>query len=378
MPTEILDSMTHPQISPTTYDRLLTMPKAELHLHLEGSIQPESLLALARRHNRVNSLPATTVGGLRQWFQFTDFPHFIQVYVAISNLLRTSDDFTLITVELARELARQHVRYAEVTVTPFTHTHVLDKGLSIDDILAGLDVGRTIAQDEHNVHFRWVFDIPRNIAFGPQSRRTYDPLAANMTLDYALRGRDHGVIALGLGGNEIGAPPEAFGHAFLAATEAGLLSLPHAGELSGPASVWGAIHALRAHRIGHGVRAIEDPSLLAYLVANRIPLEVSVTSNICLHVYRQVGHHPLAHLDRMGVLVTLNSDDPPLFNTDLTREYALLVGELNYGWPDVARIARNAFVVSAAPVTLRDRLLAEFDAWVAAHVNAPGPATAHQ
>jgi aminodeoxyfutalosine deaminase len=164
----------------------------------------------------------------------------------------------------------------------------------------------------------------------------------------------------------------------MAATEAGLLSLPHAGELTGPTGVWGAIHALRAQRIGHGIRAIEDPWLLAYLVAHQIPLEVNLTSNICLHVYRQMGHHPFPHLDRMGLLLTLNSDDPPLFNTDLTREYALLVDEFHYAWPDVARIARNAFTASAAPASLRAQLLAEFDAWVAENLTAPAPATAPQ
>lgn len=362
--------------NPTPYARLLAMPKAELHVHLEGAIRPETLLTLARRHNREHSLPATSVAGLRHWFQFTHFPHFLEIYMAISNLLRTPEDFALITVDLAEELARQQVRYAEVTFTPFTHTHLLDKGLTIEDLLAGLDEGRAVAQNQHNVTLQWVFDIPRNVSFRGAAR-SYDPFPANTTLAYALQGRDHGVIALGIGGNEAGAPAEPFAHAFLAATEAGLLSLPHAGEMAGPQSIWAALHSLRAHRIGHGVRAIEDPWLLAYLAAHQIPLEVNITSNICLHVYRTPGQHPFPHLDRMGILVTVNSDDPPLFNTDLTQEYALLVDEYGYTWEDVGRIARNAFVASAAPAPLRSQLLAEFDAWTVANLIDPAPAAAH-
>jgi adenosine deaminase len=360
----------------STYTRLLGMPKAEVHVHLEGSIQPETLLALARHHHRVDSLPATTVDGLRQWFQFTDFPHFIEVYTTISDLLRTPADFALITADLAAELSRQHVRYAEVTFTPFTHTHLLDKKLSIDDLLAGLDEGRARAQTQHQVTLQWVFDIPRNVSFRGRGALHYDPFCADTTLAYAIQGLNHGVIAFGLGGNEAGAPAAPFAHAFRAAAEAGLLSLPHAGEMAGPESVWAALHALRAHRIGHGVRAIEDPLLLAYLAAHQIPLEVSITSNIRLHVYRSLGAHPFPHLDRMGVLVTVNSDDPPLFNTDLTQEYALLVDEFGYTWTDVARIARNAMRVCAAPPPLRAQMLAELEAWVAANLTDPAPAAA--
>lgn len=342
------------------------MPKAELHLHLEGSIRPETLLDLARRHSRLASLPAQDSQGLRAWFSFTDFPHFIEVYTAISDLLRTPDDFAFITAELGAEMARQHIRYAEVTFTPYTHTHLLDKGLTIDDLLAGLDAGRAQALAQHSVEIRWVFDIPRNVAFDAAGR--YSPLAADVTLAQALQGRDHGVIGFGLGGGEVGAPPAPFAHAFAEARAAGLRSLPHAGETVGPSSIWGALHALGAERIGHGVRAIEDPQLLAYLQAHQIPLEINITSNICLHVYRATSQHPFPHLDRMGLCVTVHSDDPPLFNTDLTHEYALLEDVFGYAPSDVARIARNAYTASFMPAPMRDRLLTEFDTWVSANI----------
>lgn len=341
------------------------MPKVELHLHLEGAIQPATLLALAKRHNRLDALPAHSIEGLRNWFRFTGFPHFMDIYVAVSDLLREPEDFALIVADLGDELARQSVRYAEVTFTPYTHTHLLKKGLTLTDLLAGLDAGRQRTLDRHGIHLAWVFDIPRNVGFAPDGR--YDPTPADVTLDYALEGMAHGVVGFGLGGNEVGAPAAPFAHAFAAAKAAGLHSLPHAGETVGPESVWSALHALEAERIGHGVRAIEDPDLLAYLCHHQIPLEVNPTSNICLHVYRSLAQHPLPHLDRMGLNITVNSDDPPLFNTDLTSEYAILMEVFSYPVQDVARIARNAIRASFAPPHLRRTVENELNQWIAAH-----------
>ncbi len=345
------------------------MPKVELHVHLEGSIQPATLLELAQRHNRWQTLPGRTEAALRQWFRFSDFPHFIQIYTTISDLLRTPDDFALITTALGAELARQQVAYAEVTVTPYTHTHLLQKGLAIQDLFEGLDQGRALARQKYGVEIAWVFDIPRNSSF--RTNGSYDMRPAELTLEYALAGREHGVIGFGLGGNEVGGPPSPFAHAFDQARRAGLISLPHAGETVGPASLWGAIHVLGAQRIGHGVRSIEDPLLLAYLHHHQIPLEINITSNLCLHLYKRLGHHPFPHLDRMGLVLTLNSDDPPLFNTDLTHEYTILMDEFGYRLADVARIARNAFTAAFMPQPLRSRLLSEFDTWVIDNVPNP-------
>lgn len=358
-------SISNPNARPSspTYDLLRSMPKVELHLHLEGSIQPATLLELARRHNKPNVLPADDVPGLRSWFQFTSFSHFIEIYVVISDLLREPDDFALIVTDLGDELARQAVRYAEVTFTPFTHTHLLKKGLGISDLLAGLDEGRQRVLARHSIQIVWIFDIPRNVSFAADGR--YDPKPADITLAYAIEGRHHGVIGFGLGGNEVGAPAAPFAHAFAAAKAAGLRSLPHAGETVGPESVWGALHALGAERIGHGVRAIEDADLLAYLHHTQIPLEANLTSNICLHVYKSLAHHPLPHLDRMGLNVTVNSDDPPLFNTDLTNEYAALMDIFKYSLDDVGRIAHNAIRASFAPPNLRQAISAELDEWLA-------------
>ena len=341
------------------------MPKAEIHIHLEGAIQPEVVLKLAQRHGMEERLPGTDVATLREWFRFTDFPHFVQIYVTISDLLRTPEDFATIAYECGRDMAAQNIRYREATFTPYTHTDILDKGLTITDILAGLSEGKRQAKEEWGVDINWVFDIPRNFAFKEDGNYTgtYNPEVADKTLEFAIAGQSQGVVGFGLGGYEVGAPPEPFAHAFEAARSAGLRLVPHAGETMGADSVWGAVRDLGAERIGHGVRAMEDPELLHYLKEHQITLEVNPTSNICLHVYRRHAEHPFPHLDRMGLNLTVNSDDPPLFNTTLCQEYEVLATEFGYQEPDLIRIARNAFVAATLSGEQRAEMLAAFDQW---------------
>jgi adenosine deaminase len=339
------------------------MPKAELHIHLEGAIQPETLLALAARHGRLDQLPTTDLAELRRWFVFTDFPHFAQIYLMISDLLRTPEDFALIVHACGADMAAQGIRYREITVTPFTHTDIQQKDLCFADLLTGLEMGRQTALRDFGVEMRWIFDVPRNSSF---RKGVYDSYPAERTLEYALAGQTKGVVGFGLGGFEVGAPPEPFAHAFAGATAAGLISAPHAGETMGAASVRGALSALGAQRIGHGVRAIEDARLLATLHEQQIVLEVNPTSNICLLVYRRMAEHPFPHLDRMGLLLTVNSDDPALFNTTLCDEYAKLAAEFGYAKVDLARLARNSFTASAAPGELKACWLAELDSFLSA------------
>lgn len=368
--------MTRPfdRLDPEMQSFIATMPKAEVHIHLEGAIQPETVLALARHHDMVDRLPSDDLAELRRWFTFTDFPHFIRIYMTIQDMLRTPEDFALIVEACGADMAAQGIRYRELTVTPYTHTHLQGKDLAMADIQAGLDEGRERARNAHGVEMRWVYDVPRNASFprgyASHNGEGYNPAPADHTLEYAIAGRSHGVVGLGLGGYEVGAPPEPFAHAFDAARAAGLLSVPHAGETVGAASVWGAVETLGAQRIGHGVRAMEDPALLTLLKDRAIPLEVNPTSNVCLHVYRRLAEHPLPHLDRMGIVVTVNSDDPPLFNTRLLDEYAVLALEFGYDKAGIARLARNAFAVAGAEDEVKTRMLAEFDAWSAANVPA--------
>jgi adenosine deaminase len=343
---------------------LRAMPKAELHLHLDGTLTPGTVLELAHRHHALEGLPGTTEEAISSWYVFRDFYHFVETKRALKKLLRTADDFAFVVHAAARDLYAQNVRYAEITVTPYSLIDTLDYGLTIEMLLDGLERGRTQARDEFGIELRWVFDIPRNRAFADyRTGGDYVPGAAERTLDYALAGVARGVIALGLGGSEVNAPPEAFAPVFAEAKRGGLRSLPHAGESAGAASVWGAIEALGADRIGHGVRAVEDSALLAALAEREIPLEINVTSNVYLGFYPRAEDHPLPLLDRAGVLVTINTDDPQLVGTSLTREYALLREVFGYDDVDILRIARQAFRASCAEPELKARLLAGFDAW---------------
>ena len=327
------------------------LPKIELHIHLEGAILPRTVLNLARRHGVV-TLPATDVEGLRRWYQFTDFKHFIEIYLVIQNLLRTPADFEMVTYDFGREMQRQNIRYAEATFTPFTHIWQ-DKGLVPDDLIAGLDAGRRRVAEDFGVEIAWVLDIPRNLSF---AEGNYTGDASDPTVEMALAWRDRGVVALGLGGNEVGAPPEPFAHAFDAARAAGLHSVPHAGEMAGPESVWGAIRALGAEHIGHGVRSVEDPALVDYLVQQQIPLEVNPTSNLCLGVHPSYEAHPLRRLWDAGAYITVNSDDPPLFNTTLNQEYRALIDHFGFDAAMLEQITLNALRASFLSPAKKDVL----------------------
>ena len=321
------------------------MPKVELHVHLEGSIRPSTLLKLAQRNGA--SLPAEDLAGLREFYGFTDFEHFIQVYMTVSRCLKTVSDFDLIAYEFGADMARQNIRYAEVTFTPYTNVH--NTGLSFDEIMAGLNQGRLRAQADLGVEFRWVLDIARNF---PDSRI--------QVAEWAAGAVDRGVVGFGLGGIEQGNPPERYRDAYEIALEAGLHSVPHAGETVGPESVWGAIRALKAERLGHGVRSIEDPALVAYLREHQIPLEVCPTSNLCLGVYGSYEEHPIRRLKDAGLCVTVNSDDPPMFNTDLAREYQVLVEDLDFTPAELEALDLAALRASFLPTEDKVRLEQQF------------------
>ncbi len=314
---------------PSLADRIQRMPKVELHIHLEGSVSPRTFLRLCERHG-IEPL-AETEEELAARFRFRDFSQFVPVYLAIQNSIRTAEDFALLVEELAADRARQNILYTEVTVTPYIHIWQ-NKGTQPEEIIEGLEEGRRRAREVYGVELRWIIDIPRNL---PEPSGTW-------TTDWAIAWQDRGVVALGLAGNEATAPLEPFAGAFARARAAGLHSAPHAGETAGPDGIWGALHALKAERIGHGVRAIEDPLLLAYLREHRIPLEVNLTSNARLGIYPSVEQHPFPHLWRMGLYLTVNSDDPPLFETTLTDEYLRLVEIFGFEWEDIKRLVLNA------------------------------------
>jgi adenosine deaminase len=325
---------------------LKAAPKAELHLHMQGAIRPETLLELSRRHHI--DLPADNVAQLREWFRFRDFAHFVNVFAVLRSALVDPGDYELVTYELGAELAQQHVRYAELTFTPGPEVYRGPR----DTFFDGLTRGRDRVLHDFGVDIRWIFDIPRRtVTLHPDI-----PLADFIT-QVAIDGRDEGVVALGLGGTEFGHPPERFEAWFDRARAAGLHSAPHAGETDGPQSVWGALRALGAERIGHGVHAIEDPELMNYLVERRIPLEVCPTSNLKLGVYPSYAEHPLARLCAMGAVVTVNTDTPAVFGINLSDEMALM--ETEFGMPPetIDQVVLNAFSASFLPEEQRETLV---------------------
>ena len=321
------------------------IPKAELHVHLEGSILPQTLLKLADRNGI--TLPATDVTSLREFYRFRDFAHFIEVYLMITSCLKTPDDYALIAYEFGSECYRQNIRYTEVTFTIYTNMKIT--GLIWQDILSGLNRGRAQAYLDFGVHWQWIFDIVRD-----------NPETQQAVLDITLAAHDQGVVALGLGGSEANFPADLFYNTFKQAYHAELHRVPHSGEHAGPASIWNTIHQLHAERLGHGVRAIEDPELVTYLAQHQLPLECCPTSNIRLGVYADYAQHPLRRLWNAGCLVTVNSDDPPLFATDLNHEYQTLVEHFNFSVVELERISMNALQVSFLSPSEKARYIQEF------------------
>lgn len=313
------------------------MPKVELHVHLEGAIQPETLLKLARKNGI--TLPADTVEGIRQWYTFTDFPHFVEIYYAISECIRTPDDIEFFVREFLQGQAAQNIRYTEAIYTPYTHFR--QKGLPFADQLAAINRARQWAQAELDVCMGVIVDIDRMST----------PEEGLVVADWAIEHYGDGVIALGLGGPEVGHPPEKHIPAFDRAHAAGVPAIPHAGETEGPASIWGAVNHLHPLRIEHGVRCLEDPVLVDVLRERQIPLDVCPTSNICLKVFDKFENHPLPRLLDEGLYVTLNSDDPPMFNTTLTDEYLKSAQAFGLSVGTIEQLIFNAVRASLLPAT---------------------------
>jgi aminodeoxyfutalosine deaminase len=330
-------------------DRPLTdfirgLPKAELHVHHVGSASPRIVAELAERHP--GTVPADPEQ-LRAFYEFRDFAHFIEVYLAVVDLIRTPEDVQLLTYEIAREMAEgQSVRYAELTCTPYTSVM---SGVPIEAYTEAIEDARVAAERDFGLVLRWIYDIPGESGVP----------AADATLGYALDHAPDGLVGFGLGGPEIGVSRPQFEPHFAAARAAGLHSVPHAGETTGPETIWDAIRLLGAERIGHGTSAAADPALLAHLAEHRIPLEVCPSSNIATRAVASLDEHPLRAFVDAGVVVTINTDDPPMFNTTLNREYAIAADLLGLDEAGVADLARVAVIASYAPDEVKSDLLEE-------------------
>ncbi|MGW2259178.1 adenosine deaminase [Streptomyces sp. NPDC001780] len=324
------------------------LPKAELHVHHVGSASPRTVAALAARHpdSRVPSDPEA----IAEYFTFTDFAHFIDVYLSVVDLIRTPEDIRLLTFEIARDMARQNIRYAELTVTPFSST---SRGIPEQGFMEAIEDARRSAERELGVVLRWCFDIPGEAGLG----------AAEETTRLALDLRPEGLVSFGLGGPEIGVPRPQFKPYFDRAVAAGLRSVPHAGETTGPETIWDALRELGAERVGHGTSAVQDPALLAHLAEHRIPLEVCPTSNIATRAVTDLDAHPVKAMVAAGVLVTINSDDPPMFGTDLNQEYAIAARLLDLDERGLASLAKNAVEASFLDQAGKRAISEEIDAY---------------
>lgn len=326
------------------------LPKAELHVHHIGSAGPAVVAGLAARYEGRTKVP-TDPAALARYFEFTDFAHFIEVYLSVVDLVRDAEDVRALTYGVAQDMAAQRIRYAELTVTPYSSVR---RGIPGEAFMEAIEDARTAAERDLGVVLRWCFDIPGEAGLE----------SAEITERLALDLRPEGLVSFGLGGPEIGVPRPQFQPYFDRARAAGLHSVPHAGESTGPETVWDALRALGAERIGHGTAAVRDPALVDYLGEHRIPLEVCPTSNIATRVVERLEEHPIRQMVDAGLRVTVNSDDPPMFGTTLNREYEVAAELLGLDHEGVAELAREAVRASFQEEGGKAALLAEIDAYV--------------
>ncbi|HXP15896.1 MAG TPA: adenosine deaminase [Terriglobales bacterium] len=325
---------------------LVPLPKAELHVHLEGSIDPPTLLELRNRHGR-NS----TLFEIEQLYRYEDFNGFLMAFKAVTEDLQTADDYELITYRLMEKLKADNVLHAEVYVSVGV---CLWRKQDFASLFEGLDRGRRRGERDFGVSLLWIFDAVRQ--FGPQ--------AALDVFKAAVRHRERGVVAIGIGGDEQKAPPELFRDAYAYAAENGLHLTAHAGENAGPESVWGALN-LRAERIGHGLTAAGDPELVEELATRQVPVEICLTSNLRTGSCPSLSAHPVRRYFDQGIMITLNTDDPAMFRTSLAREYHLARQSFGFTDEHLRELARNSFEASFLPTEKKLGFLNLFDATAA-------------
>jgi adenosine deaminase len=327
--------------SPDWYERL---PKVELHVHLEGALPLPTLWTLAQKYGTDPTL--TSLEELRRRFTFRDFPHFIATWIWKNQFLREYEDFTFFSEATAHDLAAQNIRYAEVHFAPGDFAgHGLQVGRLAEAIRAGL-------AKAPEIEIKLIADLVRTSSLERAAR----------TLPEVYEGRQAGIIGVGLGGPEQGYPPEPFAALYEEARRLGFHTTAHAGEAAGAESMWGALRSLKVERIGHGTRGFEDPALLDYLNEARIPLEMCPLSNVCTAVVPSLEAHPIRRYAEMGLLVTVNTDDPMMFNNSLAGEYRLLAERLGFRPGEVQKLILNGIRASWLPEERKEAMEAEFQA----------------
>ncbi|MDI9635542.1 adenosine deaminase [Geitlerinema splendidum] len=321
------------------------MPKVELHVHMEGSIRPETVLELSRRNSV--PLPADTLEGLREWYTFRDFPHFVEVYVAVSKCIRSPQDIEFIARQFLEGQKEQNILHSEVTYTASTIQQFC--GIPWDEQIDALERAIEFGKRELGVSMLLIVDIVRGCL-------AEEGLAV---AKMAVSGKDRGVGALGLAGQENKVPANLYETAYDYARAHDLPIIPHAGETQGPDSIWDAWKQTGCQRIGHGVRCLEDPELVRQLVANNVVLEVCPSSNVCLGVVPDLASHPLPKLVEAGLTVTINSDDPPMFSTSLSEEYCRCSEAFGFDEAQLKSFAQTAARHSLLSPEAREQLLSQ-------------------
>ncbi|MFB3917825.1 MAG: adenosine deaminase [Terriglobales bacterium] len=328
---------------------IAALPKAELHLHLEGTIEPDTLGELARMHGQELAPEAA-----RRIYQYTDFTGFLLAFRDVMKYLKTPEDYELITYRLMQRLAAENVLHAEVYISVGA---CLRWGRNFEEIFEGLDRGRARGERDFHVSLLWIFDAVRH--FGPQ--------AAQCVAELAVPRRERHVVGIGIGGDERLAAPELFADVYRYAARHGLRLTAHAGETIGPESVWGALRVLRAERIGHGLNCWKDRELLAHLVQEQVPVEVSVSSNLRTGCIKKLSQHPLKSYFDLGLMVTLNTDDPAMFETSIGREYQIAQDTFGFTDAQLKRLARNSFQASFLPENKKREYLRLLETLPTAH-----------
>ena len=330
---------------------LAALPKTELHLHLEGAVPHEILLGLVHKYGDAKIAPY--LESLKTKLKFHNFSQFVEAWIWKNNYLREYEDFRLIARSLPRELAAKGIRYAEVSFSPGDFQR---QGLHLQPlakaIRAGLDDASRDGNNGSEIEINLIVDLVRDC--GPR-------LGARWLDETVEIARETGIVAIGLGGPEMEFPPGPYEPVFRRARALGIHRVAHAGEAAGPSSIWSAVRSLDLERIGHGTRSFEDPALVEYLYHKRIPLEICLTSNICTGVVETLLSHPFPNYLRSGIPITLSTDDPAMFDTDIVAEYDKARTEFRLTDTELIRIARTGFEVAFLSQEDRAALLKEFD-----------------